>query len=834
MKQLFLSMLLVCSTVIIFGQQTGRLTGTVKEIENGALVGATIVLKPGNYGTISDEEGRFRLSNITAGSYTIGISFIGYKTYSSQISISPNEAMELEVSLEKESITLGDLTVTAQKRSESQKEVPIALTNITSNFLENNVIETMASMSEFVPGVQVQEQTVIFPGFVIRGLTSDNTSLNVDNRVSIFQDGVSMSKQVGAFTEFFDMDRVEVLKGPQGTLFGRSAQIGAIHMITNHAKNETSGNITLGTGNYNQIRANGYVNLPLVEKKLFMRVAGIYNKRDGYIENLSGGTLMGKNTIATRASLKYLPGKNSAFDLIFNYEKDKMPGVDFKSGTFAPKGGDLSPFTFADMESGKDIVDSRDVYGLTFQYKKYFNDKLSMTAITGYRTVEATSVFDSDGTVAMALAFDAEVDYNQISQELRLNYNGNRFSGFAGANYFHEDGQITYDLSMDERSFFAMLSPRFEAYGIPYIPMTVDGEPNFPLAANPLTGIPFKTFHTERMNEDGANNQAYDIFADGTLKLTQKLKITAGGRLIFENQESIYSVDSAASPGTIGALLGNGTNNVFKPTTERLVVSKPFSDWVGRFVIQYDINKDINTYASISKGRRPNVIEVNAIDTSYLKAELVYNYEVGVKSLLMNNRLQFNLSGFVYNYRHFQTTTNTLGTGGLYKISDAGAATGKGIETEFQFAATKGLTVFANYAYLDATFDDKDSDGNEQQYAGNTFRLTPKHSGAAGLTYKLNLGKAGFLAWSLSSSFKSEHFFDDDNTPDLFQDGYAMFNSAIQYSSLNGKYGMRLNMNNIADKNVLIDAGNTGQAFGIPTFVPGAPRFFGIQLFYNF
>ena len=97
-----------------------------------------------------------------------------------------------------------------------------------------------------------------------------------------------------------------------------------------------------------------------------------------------------------------------------------MPGIDFKSGTFAPKGGDTSPFIFADMEAGKDMLDTRDVFGVTFQYKQFFTDLLSMTAITGYRSVKETSVFDSDGTKAMALAFDAIVDYSQLSQEQRL------------------------------------------------------------------------------------------------------------------------------------------------------------------------------------------------------------------------------------------------------------------------------------------------------------------------------------------------------------------------------------------------------------------------------
>jgi outer membrane receptor protein involved in Fe transport len=302
--------------------------------------------------------------------------------------------------------------VTSQKRTEVSKDVPIALASISSGFLESNVVETMGSMADFVPGVQVQEQSVVFPGFVIRGLTSDNHSLNVDNRVSVFQDGISVSKQISAFTEFFDIDRVEVLKGPQGTLFGRSAQIGAIHLITKHATNKTSGNVTFGIGNYNQIRVNGSVNLPLVKDKFFVRVAGICHKRDGYVKNLSGGTLMGKNTLATRVSLKYLPNQHSAFDLIFNYQRDKAPGTAFKSGVYAPKGGDTDPFTFADLEAGTDLTDSREVYGLTAQYKQYFGQALSLTAISGYRTLTASSNFDSDGTKAHVLAIKADAVYN--------------------------------------------------------------------------------------------------------------------------------------------------------------------------------------------------------------------------------------------------------------------------------------------------------------------------------------------------------------------------------------------------------------------------------------
>ncbi len=811
-----------------------QLSGQVKGNQNDVIVGAYIQLHSGNLVTVSDENGRFRFNNIPTGDYTMKVSFMGYKTFTNQISVGTGDNKEIEVTLDEESITLGDLVVTAQKRSENQKEVPIALTNISSKFIETNVVETMAGMAGFVPGVQVSEQTALFPAYVIRGLTSDDISLNVDNRVSVFQDGISTSKAIGAYSEFFDVERVEVLKGPQGTLFGRSAQIGAIHLITKRAKNETSANLSIGAGNFNQFRGNGYFNTPLVKDKLFMRVAAIYNKRDGYIKNLSGGTLMGKKALAGRASFKYLPSKNSAFDLILNYEKDNNPGQDFKSGTYAPKGGDTSPYTFADLGAGKEQVDKRDLFGATGQYKQYFSNVLSLTALTGYRTIKASSTFDSDGTKAQALDFSADIKYNQFSQEIRMNYDATHFSGFAGVNFFHEYGNQSFLLTQDERSVFAMLSPLLvgKVSGFKAIPMIIDGEPNLSLSTNPLTGKAFQTLHTESVNDDGVNNNSYDVFIDGTYKVTPKFKITAGGRLTFEDQTTFYRVDP--SPGTLGSLLKKGVNNVFKPTDGRIQQSKSYSDWVGRFVMQYDFSKETNAYASWSKGRRPNVIQIDADATQYLHAEVVYNYEVGVKNMLFNNRLQFNVSGFIYDYTNFQTSSADITGGSLYRITDSGKATGKGVETEIQFAATKKLTVFANYGFLDAKFDDKNSDGEVQELAGNTFRLTPKHSGSAGVNYQFGLGKAGFVAMSLSATYKSGHFFDDENTAGLHQDGYALLNSTVQYTSSTGKYGLRLNMSNITNEHFLIDAGNTGNTFGIPTFVPGAPQFYGAQLFYNF
>ncbi len=730
---------------------------------------------------------------------------------------------------------LDEFIVTAQKRPETIKAVPISLSTLTTAFLERNVVESMGGMAAFVPGVQVQEQSVLYPGFVIRGLTSDYILLNTDNRVSVFQDGISISKQIGAAVEFFDIDRVEVLKGPQGTLFGRSAQIGAIHLITNRAQNESSGSFALGTGNYKQLRTDGYINLPLIDDKLFLRLAGIYNKRDGYVENLSGGTLMGKNSLANRASLSFQPDKYSSLELSFNYQRDRPTGTAFKSGHFAPAGGDTDPFTFVDHEAGDDLVDRRNVYGITSQYRKHFDDGLSFTAITGYRSVNSTALIDADGTKAQALGMEASIMYDQFSQEVRFNLDREQFMGFAGGNYFRESGHLGYVLEHDERSYFAMLSPMLANAipGMQPIPMIIGGEPNLSVSVNPLTGRALKPFHTES-SLYGAGNKAFDVFADGTYKLTQKLWITAGARLIMEDLTSFLHVDPAEVPGTLGFILGRGPNNLFQPTDGRKEENKKFTDWVGRAVLQYELSEQVSTYASWSKGRRPNVIQVLADTVEVLKAERVHNYELGVKTLSLSKRIQLNLSGFLYNYSHFQTRTLDLEGGSPIHITDSGKARGVGVETDTQIAVTRNLRVFANHAWLKARFNDKDTHGNPQELAGNTFRLTPKHSGAAGLSYQFELGRTGYIDADISVTFKSGHYFEDDNDPELYQHGFALVNAALQYTTANKKHGGRLNFNNLFNNRYLIDAGNAGLLFGIPTFVPGPPRFFGMQLFTHF
>ena len=208
----------------------------------------------------------------------------------------PDTALAQETEDPEQETTLERLVVTAQFREETPVEVPIAITAYGQGFLDQVGAGDLDALSSYVPGLLVQEQSVNNPGFVIRGITSDNGAANIEPRVSVFQNGVSISRSRGSYVPLYDVERIEVLKGPQGTLFGRSAQIGAVHVITQKPRYRVESFGRAEVGNFGQREFDGMVNAPLLGNELAMRVAATYRERDGFITNNTGGDLNGADT----------------------------------------------------------------------------------------------------------------------------------------------------------------------------------------------------------------------------------------------------------------------------------------------------------------------------------------------------------------------------------------------------------------------------------------------------------------------------------------------------------------------------------------------------------
>lgn len=755
-----------------------------------------------------------------------------------------------------EAVQLDQVTVSAQKRIQSISDVPVPITAYTGGFLDRAGITDFKSLAPIVPGLFIQEQSPNNPGINLRGITTDSGDPRSETRISIFQDGVSISRSRASVVELFDLERIEILKGPQGTLFGRGAEIGAISIIQNKPKNETSGLLTAGFGNDHERRASGYVNAPLATGTLFGRFAFAWNERDGSIDNLADGSkLNGKDTLALRGALRWQPTSQTTVDLIANWQHDTPPGTAFKSGVIPTSRGDTSPFTAAELNRGRALGTDRTVGGVTASLDHEFSKSWSLTAITGWREYDSYENFDADGARIHLLEFAEDSRGRQFSQEVRLNFNnGGRFTGFVGASYFRETGETRVPFYTDERQLWPFLAGSFRdnliASGLPaafanqfvppanpFVPQATlpagfagFATPGLPAVLRPLAGLagaPLQPYRSDNYTQSGRTS-ATDLFLDGTFRATEKLELTAGVRFTRDQITSGYEANNGSTP-TLGFIVNAIPGYPYLPTAGRRTASERSSSWDGRAVARYAFSKTLNGYASVARGHRPRSLLLDSTTTKPVSEETVLNYEAGFKGTLAAGKLQWSASAFHYDYLHFQTTVLSLGR---FTVEDAGNATGRGLELSLQGRVTDNVSAFANYALTDATFDDTDGAGRAQSFGGNTFRLTPRHAFTLGGTFTTTRSAHGQFFVTPIWSYKSKHYFDDNNALfgySLRQDGFGVANLRVGWRSPKSRWEVTAHAENLFDKAHIIDAGNTGGSFGIPTFVAGDPRRFGLQ-----
>ena len=416
--------------LFVNNEEVASVKGTVTNEKGEALAGVNV-----QYGALNvqtNAQGEFTITVPVDGKLTF--TYVGYYP----LTIEAKEGMT--VRLKENTQTLGEVVVTTQKKSQSSIEVPIAVSAMTGSVMERLNLHQLDEVANFTPGVQIQLQSPNNPGYVIRGVTSDDGESYSQPRVSVFMDGVSMSRSRASAVELFDLERVEVAKGPQGTLFGRGAEIGGLSIIRNKPVNYLSGELSLNYGAYNQRQATGFINTPL-SSKLSNRFAFDYDAHDGFIKNLAGGRLNGKNALAFRNSTRWWAGDNTTVDLILDYQHDDYPGTSFKS---APRASydTTDPTAAANLEDDTALGIQRNVGGAELMLRHNINARCAMTSITGFRAFDSDEHFDADGTYLPLLKMREKENGTQFSQEFRFNYDDhNRVSGFLGASYFYENSK---------------------------------------------------------------------------------------------------------------------------------------------------------------------------------------------------------------------------------------------------------------------------------------------------------------------------------------------------------------------------------------------------------
>jgi len=837
MKKPLSVLLLILTALTSFGQlQKSSLHGKILDSENHILPGASIIIVGTNYGVNANEAGEYLFNQLPADKITVRASFVGYKTKTIDIVIQPGQN-DLNFTFDKEDIKLNTVTVTSQKREQQIINVPITMNVIDAPFLEDNHITQLNQLSEFVPGLQIRMQGTDRPSFVIRGLSSDEVSPTAQPRISVFYNNVPISRTSGAAVELFDMQQIDVLKGPQGTLFGRSAQIGAIHYISKKPTNDFGGFVTAGLGNFNQKELNGAINIPIVKNKLLVRAAGTYDYRDGYIRNTFGGNLNGKNTIAGRFSASYLPSVKDKIDLVVNYQKDDDPGLGFMSMNYPNAEGSKNPFDYvASLEQGDKLATSKDIFDATLSARHYVNENNYWTSTSSYRKISAYSRWDGDGTSAAAIDMNEDDGATQFYQEIRYNYSiKNKLNGSIGGSYWNEKASQNYWFSPNDQNMIHLflntgylVTPDGQPYPMTHLP----ADPQL----GPLAGMPLGTNHQEE-NKSDAVNQALESFADANYQLTGKLSITGGVRVISEWFNLISSAKMAGGdPSTLGMLSGNYPNLFFKISDKKEITESSLA-FTGRIVLKYAFNENSNLFAGYSKGRRPKVLQfTSAGNEQILASETVNSFDLGFKTAV-NQRLWFDLGLFYHDYLNFQTSAWVANptTGEFnYLVKDGGKASAYGAEANFKYAVLKGLQFFGNYAYIHARFADNDVDGVKQEYANNRFRLTPDHSFAIGLNARTEIANEIYLFGIPSYSYKTKIYFEDTNTPTLEQAAYGLLNFRGGIELADQKITLAFWGNNLLNEEFIVSAGNTGSLFGDPTQIPGAPRMFGTAIKWKF
>ena len=740
---------------------------------------------------------------------------------------------------------LEEIIVTAQKRDQKIVDVPITMTAFSGKALRELGITQFDQLAAFVPGLNIQEQSPNNPGFVIRGVTSDSGSSQGAPAVTVYLNGVDVSRSRGSYFDLYDLERFEAVKGPQATLFGTAAAVGAVSIITARPVSGISAELRGAYGNFDQRKVDGFLNWG--NDVIAARLAFAVKLRDGVVENIAGrpgsqtpsgpriDDLNGQGQYGGRLSLRFTPSDRFTLDLVGTYDGQRAPGTAFKSGTFAPTGGTTSPFTFAEAAGsplsatvlgGDQPGLDRNVYDVNATASYDFDGPFSFTFVTGYRQFDSNEVFDADGTQAWYLEFAEDARGKQFSAEARVNYDSPRFRAFGGVNFFREDGSQRVPFSTEEGTYLqcaARLVP-----GLPCINSA--GVVTAAQATAMLTNGAARVLPYSSEFKNSADLRNLSLFADATWIPVPQLEITAGGRVLWESRTSYFftrapnSVISRApllpQIDTGGQTFGaSGNNTAFLP----------------RANILFRASDAVNLYLTWSKGRRSPVVQLGAqriggvaapLRTD-VAAEKITNYEAGIKGAF--GAISASIGAYYMKYDNFQVTIVTPGAPN--RTESAGSATNYGVEAEVNARIGENLTLFANGNYISANVDE---DNRFPAFSGDRFRLQSEWQGSAGGTLVVPINDAFELFMTPTVSHRSSVSFELPNNPVTTQGPVTLVNLRAGVQDPAGKWQLLGYATNLGDKDYVLDAGNTGGAFGIPTFIRGLPRLYGVEAVVRF
>ena len=767
---------------------------------------------------------------------------------------------------------LEQVLVTAQRREQAQQEVPISIQVVGTDLLDDVAADDLGDVSVFVPGLEVASDSPTQPRYSIRGIGTNDFGIGTDPSVGVYVDGVYTARSGAALLALNDIERIEVLKGPQGTLFGRNSAAGAISIATRQPADDFDALLRLRLGEHDRRRIEGMVNVPL-GADFALRVNGLYNESDGWVADAgTGRDLRPEENRALRAALRWSVGDETSATI--TWDRDEIDQLARPAFGIVPVGpGDTAvpfppdPATFLDPREApvfNDVIgneESRELDALTLAIVHELG-WAELRSTTAWRQFDSLNREDEDGTNRVMTYFDsANIEDNESwYQEFKLSGKAGRIDWVAGASYYQEDAsQATDTLAFTDsvdtviRNLRPLATPDGSLFGYTSAVLAADG---FPVS---LLGDPWR----ETMFNEG-DYRATAVFWDAIWHVSDRLNWTVGLRYTRDSKDFSWFNGPREAPeldAALAALQAAGFFATFPippeayqfdvvfalpPELEGRKVrrSDSWEDVSPRFVIDYEVRPDVMVFGSLTKGYKAggyNSVEVG----STFDNEDVWNVEAGVKSVFARVGLAFNASAYYYAYEDQQSIALVpdASVAGVPKyVMDTSDVEAVGIDAELRWQPFDEVTLYANVAFIDATYDDKASrDGTDLsgQPTGE-----PYVSATIGASYVWLLGSNGLVDLSTQFGYRGEARCNDESkaqgecrvSPHVpVGDAQTRLDVRLAWKNAVDRWGLAVFVTNLLDDQYVTRVDNiTAGSLGTPFAAVSEPRAWGVEAFVTF
>jgi iron complex outermembrane recepter protein len=717
-----------------------------------------------------------------------------------------------------------EIVVTAQRRAQSLSDVPVSVSAYSAESLEELGATRPGDLMDMTPGLSGRNVGGTFVAYNIRGISSNVTTIDAEASVGIFIDGMYVGRFGGGAGAMFDMERVEILKGPQSTMFGRNSSAGAISLVTKRPTDELSAGGVLRYGSRNTREAEMVLNLPLSDN-LAVRFASRTSDTDGYANYaLTGNPIFDDSTKAARLSVRYEPTASVTFDLSADYEDSQLDSPTFPAddrplyAAFTPTG------TFDDI-SYNNVEDTHfnQSWGVNGRLSVDLGNGLELQTLTGFRSFDNTEPSDLDGVPVPAYQFVYKTGNEAFFQDIRLHGESEAANWFIGASYWKEKAYGDTFLGYNEIYWHGGV-----ALGTDYCAIFSGVFPN-----DCFDGLMREDYLQE------GETETYSIYGDLIYSLTDRLNIGLGLRYAREEKEmrnelTPITIAAGAAIPTFGQIFGGSTLPFGGALTKFVGVvnlSESYESFQPRLSIDYSINDNHMIYGSIGRGFKSGGFNSPLVAASRQKfaEESSWSYEVGLKSTIFDGQATWNSAFYYYEYEDYQDRTTQAPSTTPF-VTNAALVEGIGFESELNFAVSDMTDLMLNGTYNSieyGEYDDQVFSGGgfvDVSYEGNRLPYTPELSVSAAIRHTAPVGEYGELITFVMYSYNSEIFFNRTNT--LSEDPVGLLSGRLTYVPNDANWSIGLFGNNILDEEYTT---TKGSVLGAVVAKVGRPQTFGFE-----